>query len=75
MPRTVEGDTVSHVYPQYSSWDSMGAATIRDRGGMKDKRKRGTMAIKEKETNEERTEKIERRENAAKLYPDHFQYK
>ncbi|KAH9753102.1 DUF862 domain-containing protein [Citrus sinensis] len=50
------------------NWSPMGAATIRDRGGMKGKRKRRTMAIKEKETNEERTEKIERRENSAKLH-------
>ena len=35
--------------------------------GMKGERKRGTAAIKEKETNEEGYRKTERRENAAKL--------
>ncbi|KAL9441228.1 hypothetical protein AB3S75_019828 [Citrus x aurantiifolia] len=59
MPRTVEGDTVSHVYPQFSSWSPMRGCHYPRKGGMKGERKCGTTAIKEEETNEAWDEKIE----------------
>ena len=53
MPRTVEDDTVSHVYPQFSSWSPMKGCHYPKRGGMKGERKHGATAIKEEKTSEE----------------------
>lgn len=75
MPRTVEGNNVSHVYPQCSSWSPMKGCYYPRKGGMKSEQKRGTTAIKEEETNEEWREKMGEGENSAKFKSNYFLYK
>ena len=75
MPRTVEGDTVSHFYSQFSGWSPMRGCHYPKKKGMQGEQKHGMTAIKVEETSEPGDRKMERGRNSAKLKPNHFLYK
>ncbi|KAL9436964.1 hypothetical protein AB3S75_022913 [Citrus x aurantiifolia] len=61
MPRTVERNMASHVYPQSNGWRPTGVCHRLKKGGMKSAQKCGTTVIRSRKTDERWDRKIERK--------------